>query len=67
MSTKANATATADTVIAEVFIAAPVERVFQALVRPEQLRQCNEDLARKDYIGGWPGVLAMLKTFTEKK
>lgn len=158
MSTKANAAAATDTVIAEVFIAAPVERVFQALIRSEQLMQwftdpscplklfemdareggrwrfathpgakplngvlefraggkilelkprslvytwhanwhddpslatllrwelvpegkgtrvkvthsglANEELARKDYIGGWPGVLAMLKNFTEKK
>jgi hypothetical protein len=27
----------------------------------------NEDLARADYTSGWPGVLASLKAFTEKK
>jgi uncharacterized protein YndB with AHSA1/START domain len=26
----------------------------------------QEDAARKDYSNGWPGVLAMLKDFTEK-
>ncbi len=26
----------------------------------------SEDVARKDYSGGWPGVLASLKDFTEK-
>ena len=27
----------------------------------------EEDVARKDYSGGWPGVLEQLKQFTEKK
>jgi uncharacterized protein YndB with AHSA1/START domain len=27
----------------------------------------SEELARKDYLSGWPGVLAMLKNFTETK
>jgi len=26
----------------------------------------NEEVARQDYISGWPGVLATLKKFTEK-
>jgi len=26
----------------------------------------NENAARKDYSGGWPGVLEMLKTFVER-
>jgi len=26
----------------------------------------TEELARQDYIGGWPGVLTMLKKFAEK-
>jgi uncharacterized protein YndB with AHSA1/START domain len=26
----------------------------------------QEDVARKDYAGGWPGVLEMLRKFTEK-
>lgn len=158
MSTKANLPAAVDTIITDVFIAAPAERVLQALVRAEQLMQwftdpscplksfemdvheggrwrfathpgpkpvngvlefraagkilelkplslvytwhanwhddpslatlvCweliaegkgtrvkvthsglgNEELARQDYITGWPGVLAMLKKFTENK
>lgn len=158
MNSTANLTAATDTVIAEVFVAAPAERVFKALVRQEQLMQwftdpscplklfemdareggrwrfathpaakpmngvlefraggrimefkpqslvctwhanwhddpslatlvrwelvpeskgtrvkvthtglANEDFARKDYASGWPGVLAMLKNFAEKK
>ena len=158
MNPRTNTTAAMDTVIADVFIAAPAKRVLQALVRAEQLRQwfsdpscplksfemdareggrwrfathpaakpqngvlefraggkimelkphslvytwhanwhddpslatlvCwelipegkgtrvkvthsgleNEQWARKDYVSGWPGVLAMLKKFTENK
>ena len=26
----------------------------------------QENVARKDYSGGWPGVLEMLKNFAEK-
>jgi len=26
----------------------------------------QEEVARRDYSGGWPGVLEMLKTFVEK-
>jgi uncharacterized protein YndB with AHSA1/START domain len=41
----------------------PVARGTQVKVTHNGLAQ--EEAARKDYAGGWPGVLAQLKKFTE--
>jgi uncharacterized protein YndB with AHSA1/START domain len=43
MSTQANATAAVNTVVAEIFISAPPERVLRALTRSEQLMQWFTD------------------------
>jgi uncharacterized protein YndB with AHSA1/START domain len=36
------------------------------LVKVKHSGLAQEESARKDYSGGWPGVLEMLKTFAEK-
>ena len=36
------------------------------LVKVTHSGLAQEEAARKDYSGGWPGVLEMLKNFVEK-
>jgi hypothetical protein len=56
---KAIITPDQDAVISEVEIAAPLDRVFQG--GPAEL-----PTARKDYSGGWPGVLQQVKQCVER-
>ena len=69
-----------DAIVSEIEIAAPPERVFKALTEEQQLILWWNDascpithsglaqlpVARKDYTGGWPGVVEKLKTYIEK-
>ena len=79
-----------DTIIAEIQIAAPPERVFKAIsdegelmrwfsssecltprqggtrVRVTHSGLASLPVARKDYSGGWTGVVEQLKKFVEK-